>query len=154
MAGTTVAPVLDAIRDLFRAAIATNIPVIFGPPTGDIGLKYVCVAHGGDDRPGVAGSGNVNPYANRSDAGAESYTVWCLIEAGSGDQDQAAIESLMSTVNGLFDQCATAIRTNANLGGLIKVGSVDVAGFEWAIDLFEATTATIIFAVSVDNRWV
>jgi len=150
---STVPGVITALRTLFAAVLPAGFPALFigPPPGGDVPDRYVCVAYGGDDRPGVIGTARRPEYGNTGDVGSEAYGVWCAVSTASGDQDAAA---QMAVTDGYFQTCVAAVRANPKLGGVLQaMGSADLGPFEWSIE-DGGNIATVFFQVVVDAGWV
>lgn len=150
---TSVPAVVLALRDLWQPiADANDVPLSVGvPPGGDVPDRYLAVAYGGDDRPGIVGRAVQPTMGNPGQQAAEEFSVWCTLTASSGDQDAAA---LMGQVAAWFALLGAALRANRQLSGaVIQPGYADLANYEWQLEQGGQIT-TVFFVVDVIQRWL
>lgn len=146
---TSVPQVTAALVALWKPLVAP-VRVSVGPPVGDLPDKYLAVAYGGDDRPGVVGFGKPNIMANPKDARAEEFTLWCTASTASGDQSG---QSRMDSTAALFALAADALGADGHLGGaVVAPGIAQLDTYEWVVE-DEGTIATVFFAVKVLQEW-
>lgn len=150
MRTSTVPGVVRALKTLWAPVAAPlKAKVSVGPPTGDVPDKYLAIAYGGDDRPGIVGNGLPVPGMNPSDARGEEYTVWCTVSTATGDQDGL---KRMDATYAVYDAAMNALLNDPHLGGAVLApGWVEAGELEWVIE-DDGGIATVFFGVRVHQE--
>lgn len=140
------------LHDQFKAVVPSDVAVSIGePPGGDAPMKYVAVAYGGADRPGIIGTDQPDEGQNTGEFTNEDASIWCTISTASGDQNAAA---QMQATQDIYELLAPVVLNDSKLGGLLQAESYARLGlFEWYPEE-GGSVATLFFTVEVSARWL
>lgn len=148
MRATTIPDVVRALKALWVPLVAP-VRVSVGPPVGDLPDRYLAIAYGGDDRPGIIGVGKPVPGMNYTDARGEEFVIWCTASTATGDQDGMKRMDATAAVLGV---ATNAVLLDPHLGTAVRApGTADIGEIEWTVE-DEGSVATVFFQVRVNQE--
>ena len=126
MATTQLGSVIDALQSVFQAAVGAAVPVYDGAPiSSSADTVLVLVGHDGNDEV------DTKNYAEQvwgnlaTTTRYERGTVVCVAISQSGDTD---LEVHRDAALALVTSCATALRSDLTLGGVVMSAQLATEG--------------------------
>ena len=126
MQATTVAPILDALLERFRAGIL-DAEVTDGEPLHLNTAKVLSIGYSAN-RPSVEITQSFSDLGNGRD---ERMSIACLASSLRGEMDATTVRRVRLEADALLDAVATELAEDPSLGGLVERAEV---GLTLALD--------------------